>query len=390
MTQIRSTMMAPFPLPSRLSIGAALMSVLVSACCDTMPQHNDGHKAGTTDVKWTVNGETLAFSHAILVLEGSAGARLVLGPATLSCGNEKESGEADQKVFPRVDVEIRIGPGRKYFAGAPVPARANGLRTAHISDGSFTTQSNEVMLSLDAGGMKPGGRARGRVDVHGLGAHPQSGGGTFDALVCQARVNYGDWEKDLRAQLPATAPAGPVSGTVVKKPFVAKSVSVWVDSDEATRQIKFISRLCVMSTPNAGCACPEFDGTTGHPEGFSISAEEMTDRGGVGLPGTLSSHPMTGVLLPLTSTMRFFRRGDEAPNLMLGGNGWIRWDALAFTPGATVKAALAIADFDGGHSFPPEANVAGHIEAVLCDARAGAPATRATPSHSGGHRPGRP
>lgn len=335
----------------------ALMSV---SCCNadlTLGGKEEKAVAGSAAVKLVVNGKNIHFTHAIVTSTsyGTGGhLQLILGPSSLNCKSPNRGG------VDRLDLELWLGPDKKYFVGTSVPAEAHLLFDGQMAN---TTQ-NDYSLTAESVEVKPGGRVKGRVEVHQLAGERATGGGSFDAINCESMWVNKEIKNDSWNHLPAVAESGAISGKVLEKPFEAKSVSVWVapltrdSSDESgkSRGVNVIRELCVNATPNTPCSCLG-DTNDKVKEGFSFTPM----HGASELPGTISSSPITGRPIPFLSTQRYVAPGAEMDP---EPNGWIQWDSLSYTAGSKVTGSLALAA-SSAHSGQ-FVKMSGHFEATVC------------------------
>lgn len=224
-----------------------------------------------------------------------------------------------------LSLEIPPGPGGRFFAGSPTGVRAFGV----ADDARIEIAPSDAIVTLEPFELTKGARVRGQLEL-------PAGGGGFEAEVCAVESTVG--------ALPTEAPNEPVAGILDGRPFRAKKALVYLAKDEPAR----LEHLRLSQDEQA--TCTDFRSSTQSPSLY------FTQIGGSGARHPLLHTPqpawVAAVHLPIERSYQVGRMP-----------AWIRFDDLAFAPGARVTGVLVIEQVV---EKEPPTRIAGRFEAEVC------------------------
>jgi hypothetical protein len=324
---------------------------------------------GPTRVTLTIDGHPSELRYGY-VDPGNTGAMIRLFRGPVDCATRNRIGAEPPEFGPRIAIQIEAGPGGRWYAGHPIGT--HGLVESpqdQVQVGPLPPMGTTLPISPDAltltlepSTWRRGAHVRGTVDGGELTLIGSSSvTGRFDVEVCDDLAGRA---REELAVLADAAPAAPARGTIGGRPFVPRTVHAIVRHRPRTADdvvdlavhrtrggARHVWMVAFYAEANVPCPPARDDFDRAHPPAFYLQ----------GPGGTSEDHPLLGTQQPAAGIL-------ARPDAIVAGVwwAWVRFDALAWETGATVRGAL-VAQTTYLEDRPQQGRVAGRFTATVCD-----------------------
>jgi len=220
-----------------------------------------------------------------------------------------------------LDFDLPTGPGGKHLAPGPF----GGYIEISTIKSQFKEQGRglyEATATLEKGDFKQGDKVKGTLkfgpdnSTEDGKKYEYSGGGAFEATVC-------DLSSDLKFQAtPETVGTDPVTGTLGKAPFTAKSAFAMLEHDEA-RNTDYVNEIFLLP---GDATCETLSAEKGKATFVKIYGRE----------GASGTQKLIGSPQP---RLVYFSPGGKDQQ-QIWGSAWAKFDQIDLAEKGTIKGTM--------------------------------------------------